>query len=188
MRIISEEKLALVDFNLIEKILPRGGLRYILSSDMKLRVSSMFYLRLLFSGNYDQGCGLTFNIMDNNRENIYHLDFRFNIKNRYRQIIQTYKFNGKWGKESFESVLPDLVKENDIFVTVTDEHIEVTINNIKITPKFPVNLSRLSSFKDIYINILGSCIQLDMRSSYMSNRGELESDIAIYGTVTEINL
>ena len=154
-------------------MLLKGGHRYILSSSMKLKVSSTFYLRLLFSGNYDQGCGLTFNIMDKNRENIYHLDFRFNVKNRYRQIIQTDKFNGKWGKESFESDIPDLVKENEIFVSVTDEYIELTMNNIEITPKFPVNLSRLSSFKDIYINILGGCIQLDMRSSYMSNRGQI---------------
>ena len=168
--------MALVDFNSLEKIYTVSHI-YFLSSEMKLKVSSTFYLRLLFSGNYDQGCGLTFNIMDNNRENIYHLDFRFNIKNRYRQIIQTDKFNGKWGKESFESDLPDLVKENDIFVSVIDEHIEVTINNIKITPKFPVNLSRLSSFKYISIRVSGGCIQLDKRSSYMSNRGEPCSQI-----------
>ena len=170
MNIISGKKLSLADFNLEEKIYT-GSHRYILSSDMKLKVSSTFYLRLLFSGNYDQGCGFTFNIMDKNGENIYHLDLRLNIKNRYRQIIQTEKLNGEWGKESFESDIPDLVKENDIFVSVTYKHIEVTINNIKISPKFPVNLSRLSSFKEINLRVVGGCIQLDRQSSYMSNRG-----------------
>ena len=166
--------MALVEFNLKERIIPNIGYRYVLSSDMKLRVSSMFYLRLLFSGNYDQGCGFTFNIVDGNRDNIYHLDLRLNIKHRYRKLIQNHKFNRKWGSE-ITTDLPDLVKENDIFVTVTDEHIELTINNIKITPKFSVNLSRLSSFKYISNTVYGSCIELDRRSSYMSNKGEWDS-------------
>ena len=175
MLILSEEKLALADFNSYERKYTASH-RYILSSDMKLRVSSTFYLRLLFSGNYDQGCGLTFNIMDKNGEYIYHLDLRLNTKNRYRQIIQTDKFNGKWGKESFESDLPNLVKENDIFVSVTNKYVKVIINNIEITPKFPVNLSRLSSFKEINFRVLGGCIQLDRERSYMSNRGMWDSD------------
>ena len=162
--------MALIDFNLVETIFRKGGYRHVLSSEMKLKISSTFYLRLLFSGNYDQGCGCTFNIMDKNRDNIHHLDFRFNNKNRYRKLIQNYKFNGKWGSEIM-SDMPDLVKVNDIFISITDKHIEVTINNIGITPKFPVDLSRLSSFKDIHFLAWGNCVELDRRESYMSNRG-----------------
>ena len=164
-----------VDFDSREQRVQKSGyryVRYILYPEMKLKVSSTFYLRLLFSGNYDQGCGFTFDIMDKtgSGESIYHLDLRFNTKNRYRKVIQNDKFDGDWGREKVADI-PDLVKENDIFVSFTDKHIEVTINNIEITEKFQVNLSRLSSFKYLNIVIYGSCIQLDRASSYMSNRG-----------------
>lgn len=139
--------------------------------NMKLEVSSIFYFKMLFTGNYDRGCGFTFNIMDNNTENIYHLDMRFNIKNSYRTLKQSEKLNGYWLGVEVSTDLPDLRKENDIFVSITDEYFKLTINNIEITPKLATKLTRLSSFNHLKFIAWGHCAKVSITNSYMSNEG-----------------
>ena len=137
---------------------------------MKLEVSSTFYLHIRFTGNYDRGCGFTFNIHDDKREKIYTIDFRFNTKNRYRTLIQNYKFNSVWGKEAVSN-LTDLARENDIYVSITDKYFEVTINNMEVTPKLGVLLERLHQYPKIQIIENGICIQFDVEKSFMRNGG-----------------
>ena len=137
---------------------------------MKLEVSSTFYLRIIFSGNYDLGCGMTFALLDKKHEKIYSVDLRCNNKNRYRFISLNKKHDGKWG-EGARADMPDLERENDFYITVTDSHYRLTINNIEITPKVVSDLWRLSTFKEIRIWAYGNCLSLDRNSSYMSNEG-----------------
>ena len=166
----SEDQTKFTDFDLKDSILFNGGMEEVMTTNMKLEVSSSFYIHALFTGNYDRGCGFTFNIVDNNDENIFHLDFRLNNKNAYRKVIQSSKFNGRWGY-GLRTELPDLAREADIYLTVTDEYFEVTMNNIEILPKYKVNLSRLHMFKGIKIIQYGKCIQFDKIKSYMRNGG-----------------
>ena len=67
--------------------------------------------------------------------------------------------------------LPDLARETDIYLTVTDEHYEVTINNIEITPKFKIDLSRLHTYKGISIKYYAECLRFDKDKSYMRKGG-----------------
>ena len=140
---------------------------------MKLEVSSTLFLRVLFSGNYERGCGFAFNILDDTRQNLYHLDFRLNIKHRYRRLIQASKFNGTWGYKTKEidTKLPDLTKDNGIYIRLTDKYYEVTVNNIAVTSKFPIHLERLHTFKRLMVFYYGSCIRIDLNTSYMKNGG-----------------
>ena len=124
----------------------QSSIKQIFYPYMKLEISSTFYFKMLFTGNYDRGCGFTFNIMDIIDENIYHLDVRCNNKNRYRTMIQADKRNGKWS-DGVTMKLPDLRKENDVYVSVTDKYYELTMNSIEIKPKFATDRTRLSSFK-----------------------------------------
>ena len=147
--------------------------RWKLKSNMALSISTMFYIRATFTGNYDRGCGLAFNIMDARNDYLLHLDFRLNNKNRYRKLIQASKLNGKWGyfREEINTDLPDLAKENEIYVSVTDRYYEVTVNDVKITEKFEVDLRRLESFWGIAVQHFGECIRVDLNRSYMANSG-----------------
>ena len=148
---------------------------------MKLEISSTFYFKMLFTGNYDRGCGFTFNIMDINDENLYHLDVRCNNKNSYRTMIQADKRHGKWS-DGVTMKLPDLRKENDVYVSVTDKYFELTINSIEIKPKFATDLTRLSSFKYFLFYSWGNCIQLHAANSYMSNEGQnTQTNLALQG-------
>ena len=137
---------------------------------MKLEVSSTFYLRIIFSGYYDRGCGMTFALLDKKHEKIYSVDLRCNNKDRYRFISLNKKHNGKWGQGA-RSDMPDLKRENDIYVTVTDTHYQLSINNIEIIPKVVSDLWRLPTFKEIRLWVYGNCLFLDRSRSYMSNEG-----------------
>ena len=144
-----------------------------LKSNMILSVSSTFYIRAMFTGNYDKGCGFEFNVMDANNDYLLHLDVQLNNKNRYRKLIQASKLDGKWGyfREEVSTDLPDLAKENEIYVLVTEKYYVVTINKIEITEKFEVDLERLQSYWGIAIQHFGECIRVDLNNSYMANAG-----------------
>ena len=140
-------------------------------TNLSMDISSTFFLKTMFTGSYDEYCGMTFDILDT--DVMYHLDFRLHMKGTYRQLIQASKWNGQWGYKIPEtrSPLPDLALENDIIVLVTDEYFEVTINNIMITPKFPSDLDRLYNYKGISLGTFGECIFVDIEKSYMTNGG-----------------
>ena len=69
--------------------------------------------------------------------------------------------------------LPDLARETGIYLTVTDKYYEVTINNIEITPKFKIDLSRLHTYKGINVKYYGECLRFDKDKSYMRKGGML---------------
>ena len=142
-------------------------------TNLTIDISSTFFLKTMFSGNYDDGCGMTFNIYDT--DVMFHLDFRLDMKGSYRKLIQSSKWDGKWGYKipGISSSLPDLALENDIIVLVTDEYFEVTVNNIMITPKFGSDLERLYNYKGISLKIYGECVWVDLQQSYMTNGGKI---------------
>ena len=142
-------------------------------TNLSMDISSTFFLKTMFSGNYDDGCGMTFNILDT--DVMYHLDFRLDMKGSYRELIQASKWNGQWGYKipEIRSTLPDLALENDIIVLVTDEYFEVTVNNIVIKPKFGSDLERLYNYKGISLRIFGECVWVDLQQSFMTNGGKL---------------
>ena len=110
--------------------------------------------------------------LDRNAENLFHLDFRLNVKWGYRKLVQSSRLNRKWAYMSrVISDLPDFAKENEVYIRVTDTHYEVTINNIAVTPRFPVHLTRFPSFKTIMLAYSGKCIRIDKNASYMKNGG-----------------
>ena len=158
----SEQKEMFSDFTVI------GTNMY---TNLSMDISSTFFLKTMFSGNYDDGCGMTFDILDT--DVMFHLDFRLDMKGTYRQLIQASKWNGQWGYKipEMRSNLPDLALDNDIIILVTDEYFEVTVNNIMITPKFGSDLERLYNYKGISLNIFGECIWVDLKKSYMTNGG-----------------
>lgn len=147
-------------------------LRQEMTTDMALEVSSTFYLSTQFDGNYSKDCGMTLNIMDLKQEPIFHLDFRFNMKNRYRRLVRASKYNGEWTEGDYEVDLPDLAKENGIYVLVTEESFLVTVNKILLEPNFPVNLERLFDYDGIMLNFYGHCVAVDLTRSYMTNGGK----------------
>ena len=138
-----------------------------------MAISSTFFIKAMFSGNYDAGCGMTFNIIDT--DVIYHLDFRLNTKGAYRKLIQASRWNGRWAYKipEMRSDLPDLALENDIIVLVTDEYFEMTVNNIMISPKFAIDLERLYNYKGVNLVYRGECIWVDLQKSYMTNGGDV---------------
>ena len=140
-------------------------------TNISMKISSTLFLKAIFTGDYDKGCGMTFNIIDT--DVMYHLDFRLNYKGDYRKLIQASRWNGQWGYRypELRSILPDLALENDIIVLVTDENFEVTVNNIMITPKFGTILERLHNYKGVSLGYSGDCIRLDLNRSYMTNGG-----------------
>ena len=149
-----------------------GSFKITLATNMELTISTTFFLSIVFSGIYEKDCGATFNIMDSNNENIFHLDFRIFMKHSYRKIIQSSKQNGKWIEGDFGANLPDLSKTSKIFVVVTGDVFEVSINNVVVEPKYPVDLARLAAFKELKIYQFGSCFLIDLEKSYMNNDGE----------------
>ena len=139
-------------------------------TNLTMDISSTFFLKTMFSGNYDDGCGMTFDIIDT--EVMYRLEFRLDIKGDYRKIVQKSEL-GFWDYKFPEitSVSPDLALENDIIIFVTDEYFEVTVNNIMITPKFGSDLERLYNYKGISLITYGECVWVDLERSYMTNGG-----------------
>ena len=151
-----------------------------LYTNLTMDISSTFFLKTMFSGNYDDGCGMTFDILDT--DIMFHLDFRLDMKGDYRKLLQSSKWDGKWGYKipRISTPLPDLALENDIIVLVTDEYFEVTVNNIMITPKFGSDLERLYNYKGISLKTYGGCVWVDLKKSYMTNGGRVSIDL--FGT------
>ena len=139
-------------------------------SNLSMAISSTFYLKTIFTGNYDSGCGMEFNIIDT--DIMYHLDFRLNVKGDYRKLIQASRWNRRW-KGHTEAKLPDLAPENDIIVLVTDKYYEVTVNNIMITTKFETDMERVYNYRGVSLVFAGDCIWIDLKKSYMTNGGKL---------------
>ena len=106
---------------------------------------------------------------------MFHLDFRFNAYDNYRQIIQNSKLNGKWSYiyDGSRTNLPDFRLKNDVFILVTSQYYEVTVNGIAIEPRFPVDLDRLYDYRGIKIGVLGTCATIDMNKSYLADGGRL---------------
>ena len=147
-----------------------NGIKYILETNMTLSTSSTFFLSINFSGRYEYGCGSTFNIMDTNKESIFHLDFRIFNKQRYRKIIMNSKLNGVWNSE-IETNLSDLSKKSDIFIVVTANVFEISINNVVVNPQFPTNMTRFDAFTGFKVWQYGTCFIIDLEESYMDNGG-----------------
>ena len=140
-------------------------------STKELHISSIFYANLIFNGLYEEGCRLSFNIVD--EEIMFHLDFRFNFGNAYRQVIQNSILNNRWGYiyEESRTNLPDFRLQNDVFILVTSKYYEVTVNGIAIEPRFPVDLDRLYDYRGIQFGVQGSCATIDMKKSYLADGG-----------------
>ena len=145
--------------------------KQVFTTDMVLEVSSTFYIHALFTGNYDKGCGLTFNLVDNDDYSMYHLDFRLHNKHSYKKLIVGSKIGANKWSEGFEANLPDLARENEIYVLVTEKYYVLTINRKEIEQKFEVDLNRLRRYKGIMIKYYGKCMHILTNKSYMTNGG-----------------
>jgi hypothetical protein len=138
-----------------------------------LDVSTTFYLEVQFSGHFDEGCGLTFSLLDHEEIftfGIFAYDFCYK-----KQLIQNSRLNGKWKLTTFENIaipLPDLKLYNEIVVLVTGKQYELTINGKEIEPKIEVDIERLRNFKGINIDEQGNCFKVDPRKSSVANRGK----------------
>ena len=166
---ISERRENFVNFDLKEWNYSDGQRRQDMTTDMVLEVSSTFYIRALFTGYYDRGCGFTFNLLD--EKTMYHLDFRLNNKLRYRKLIISSQYLDDSWAEELEADLPDLARVNEIFLTLTEKYYKVTINKREIPLKFSIDLKRLRNYKGIRMKHYGKCIQVDRNRSYMTNGG-----------------
>ena len=140
----------------------------LLFTNQILSIATTFYIRAMFTGNYETGCGLTFKILDTSI--IYRL--HLNVDGNDKKVVQTSFWDGKWAPMKLAE-LPDLLRQNDIVVLVTNKHFEVTINDIMITRKFPIDLKRLDNYRGAKINYSGKCIRADLKNSYMTNGGNI---------------
>ena len=136
-----------------------------LLSDQTLDMFTTFYLKISFTGEYEEGCGLSFSIMD--PEEMFFLDLRLNDDCYDKYLIQNSRFHGKWKFSGNKIDLPDLGKVNEIYVLVASNFYEVVVNNVKVSPKVKVDLDRLMKFKGVSIDERGSCIKVDLERSYM---------------------
>ena len=170
-RFISERREKFTNFELKESNYSDVQRKQVFTTDMVLEVSSTFYIHALFTGNYDKGCGFTFNLVDNDDYSMYHLDFRLNNKKRYRKLIVSSKISASKWAEGFDANLPDLARENEIYVLVTEKYYVLTINRKEIEQKFEVDLNRLGRYKGIMMKYYGKCMHILTNKSYMTNGG-----------------
>ena len=143
-------------------------------TNQKLSISSMFYIKVMFTGRYNTGCGLAFNILDT--DIMYHLDFRLNNKGDHKKLVQASRWNGEWSYRTpqLTSELPKLEKENDIVVLVTDKYFQVAVNNDMIAQKFPIDMKRLYDYNGVSIELYAEqCIWVDLQKSYMTHGGNI---------------
>jgi hypothetical protein len=140
-------------------------------TDMKLEVSSTFYFHALFNGNYERGCGFTFNLVDQNENSMFHLDFRLNNKDRYRKLIISSELYENFWFGGFQYDLPDLAPTNTIFLILTEKYYELTINYKKMKSELRINLRRLQDYEKIRMRYYGKCMEIDFDKSYMANGG-----------------
>ena len=137
-----------------------------LRSNQEMDTFTAFYLRVLFTGVYEEGCGLSFNIWDT--EEMFTLDLKLNDADCYdKKLIQNSRVHGKWEYIGNEINLPDLEKINAIHVLATNNLYEVKVNNIQMSPKVKVDLERFREFRGVSIEQRGSCIEVDLARSYM---------------------
>jgi hypothetical protein len=134
-------------------------------TDWAIDMVTTFHLKVLFTGEYEEGCGLSFSILDS--EEMFTLDLRLNDIYCYdKEIFQNTRFNGKWKKSKTENI-PDIALVNDMYVRVTKEHFKVTINNVEVDPKVEVDLVRLTKFRGVNFSHRGNCINVDLENSHM---------------------
>ena len=144
---------------------------HLCSTNLKPGTTTTFYLNATFTGEYGAECGVGFNIMGNNGDKIYHLDFRINMKRKKDMIVQDARFNGRWeGRKSYK--IKHLKYYNDIFLDLTPNFYNVTFNDEVVQPQFDLDLQKLKDYTNVKIDHRGVCFTIDFNNSYMQNNGE----------------
>lgn len=135
-----------------------------LLTDWVLDMTTTFHLKFFFTGEYEEGCELSFSILDT--EEMFTLELKFNDLYCYdKAIFQNSRQNGKWNISKRDVVMPDIGTVNGILVRVTDTHFKVAINNVELVPTVEVDIERLIKFRGIKISRLGSCTKVDLENS-----------------------
>ena len=129
-------------------------------------MSTTFFLNITYSGGATLGCGLTFNIVD--EETMYHLDFRFNNKNMYKKLVQSKQVNRVWrqGEHSPEN-LELRTGENGIKVEIGNEFFKIWINGVEFSEDISVDPVRMSKYDRLSVIENGSCASFDLQSSFV---------------------
>ena len=137
-------------------------------TSVPVKISTYIYLRLDFSGQYTEGCGLTLNIWD--KESMYHLDFRINYKDFQKTLTQSVMLDGRWlvGQSAHEAM--NLRKgANDIEVTVGEDYFKASINGVKFKETVPVDPLRLSNYENILLRQKANCASFNLDMSYVQS-------------------
>ena len=130
--------------------------------------STTFFLNFTFSGKTPLGCGVTFDVVD--EDLMYHLDLRINHRNSgmFKKMVQSYRINRAWkrGEHSPEN-LKLKTGENGIKVEVGSEFFKVWINGAKFSEDIPVVPARLRKYAHLSLIEYGSCASFDLQSSFV---------------------
>ena len=151
-------------------------------TNSSLTVSSTFYLEILFSGKYEYGCWLNFNIVGNDEYHyifsifmILHTDNTEFSDTNYRDLYQTSSSKRGIYEKKIKTRVPALGRVNKVYILITEDNYEVTINNVVVTPKFPIDRERLHNYRGLKIYQHGTCLSIDIGQSYMANGGKSAS-------------
>ena len=130
--------------------------------------STTFFLNFTFSGKTPLGCGVTFDVVD--EDLMYHLDLRINHRNSgmFKKMVQSYRINQAWkrGEHSPEK-LELKTGENGIKVEVGSEFFKVWINGVKFSEDIPVIPARLRKYNHLSLIKYGTCASFDLQSSFV---------------------
>ena len=136
--------------------------------DTRPRIWTIYYLSLNFKDDfdYDSDCQVVFEIVDNNNEQILHLDLRVKTVHGNNEIVRNSKLHGSWISQKL-SEMPVLGSSNEVSVTVTSKVLDVSMNGVTVLPKYPVDIARIyNNFQELNIRTLGTCMTVDMNKSY----------------------
>ena len=148
-----------------------SGYNVKLYTKQKVSVGTNFYLKLSYSGQSSEICRISFNIEE--RDIMYHLDFRVKYGRSYKKLIQTKQKNGAWQGHSKSCETMNLVEgDNDVSVKVGPEYFKVWLNGVKYKENILIDPTRLSRYSSILIEQTGTCVSFGMEQSYTYTIGK----------------
>ena len=134
----------------------------------KPEVGTFFELKVEWTGEYTENCGMSFNLFAN--DCLYHLDFRVNNKGSKNIGVQDFEIKKKWQKIKGSSETLDLKKGSNIVRVYLDpDFYHAFINGANRNEIVDMKEEKLNgAYKNIRLFEMDTgCISIDMEKSFI---------------------